>query len=231
MEADPARLIERSVNCLAARNTKEIALPCAFAQIARAQPQGELKLRNRFIEIDHRGEFRGVAITAPKINIAAQFFFPDPRWQLPVFSMEMVVLGAQPMVALVDAKCLLPGLACAAAVDAALDQAHRDFPGLEPAADPPQWYADCRSGRDFFIRPKDRQALQEFSMVQLRIWQAVVALLHDPVALDAGQVTDHAARLVAYKDHHRVNSPGVPLLTRSFGGAWTQEYLARYLFR
>ena len=33
-----------------------------------------------------------------------------------------------------------------------------------------------------------------------------------------------------YKDLHRLNYPGVPLLNRSFGEEWTDNYLKNYLF-
>jgi Ferredoxin-dependent bilin reductase len=150
--------------------------------------------------------------------------------QLPIFVMEFVVLGARPIAAMIDAKCLLPGMAAQAPTRGVLRQAHQTWPALQQSQDMPQWYLACRSGDDFFVRPRDMAELDDLAEAYRAIWRGVVSLWRGASALDGERARAHAGAIRAYKDHHREHAPGLPLLTRSFGAQWTEAYFSRHVF-
>lgn len=210
---------------------RECPLPTAYAVASRPLPQGELRLENRFIAIEHGGELRAVLIHAPKIDIVTLFFFPLAVRALPVFAMEFVVLGQQPVVAVIDAPCLTVDATAQAATAHVLRAAHAACPDVLAADDPPDWYQNCRSGLDFFIRPRDMAELERLGTVCLNVLAGIIEQFQTAAWLSATAAAEHAERLQAYKDHHRQHSPGLPLLQRHFGAAWTADYLAEHLFR
>ncbi len=224
------KLLEETIQCLDPYPSKEIQLPDEFAQVQREEKEGVLTLRNRFLDIGDYGQFRSVIISSPKINIITVFFFPLPCRQLPVFAMEFVVLGKQPIVGVVDAKCLLNTMECRFSISKTLEQIHLQFSHLVQANDPPEWYQDCRSGNDFFIRPKDEIELDALSIVHSLVWRSTINLFMQSHTYNNSEASLHDTCIQVYKDHHRVNSPGYRLMNRSFGHDWTQEYLSNYLF-
>lgn len=239
MTTNFAELLARSVDRAGRLDRREIALPAEFGHAERAEKTGRLVLASRFVELAQPpdsgnsvlGELRGVCIRSPKIDIITLFFFPAPRWQLPVFAMEFVVLGPRPIVGVIDACTLLPGLGCSVPVTAALRRAHARFPQLVQGDDPPGWYQECRSGEDFFVRPSDLDQLAQLGQAHLQVWSEVLELLADPQPLAPELIDHHQKNIQGYKHHHRINSPGLKLMNRSFGPEWTERYMRGYLFR
>lgn len=101
-------------------------------------------------------------------------------------------------------------------------QAHAAYP-FPSATNPPAWYRECRSGADFFIRPKDLAQLQTLHNVHKELWMRLNECLNAP--LPALDTSAHHQALQAYKHHHRDNSPGISLLKQSFGETWTTRFL------
>ncbi len=224
-------LVAVSIRMLASLVLREITLPGKYAQAVRKERKGVLTLKSQFVEIAGIGEIRGVGIQSPKIDIVTFFFFPLAKWQLPIFAMEFVVLGHRPIVAVVDAVCLLPGMDCSASVESMLKQIHIQFPDVKQADDPPEWYRECRSGLDFMVRPANEAELSIMLQVHLQVWSGVIALLPAARPFTAIDVKRHQEHIQEYKNHHRIHSPGRPLMQRSFGEVWTQDFFSEYLFR
>jgi hypothetical protein len=223
-------LIDKCLAELAGLGVEEESLPEPFAQAKRMESQGELLLRNRFFRLPGLGELRSASIVSPKINIANLFFFPEPRQQLPVYANEFVVLGSKPIVAVIDAKCLLPSC-CSEQVETILQNMHFQNPQFRQDVGTPNWYNEERSGRDFFIRPGSLEEMAEIIQLNEFIWREIVSLFVQPTAY-VDTISDlHAKRLRAYKDNHRLHSPGIPMLIRCFGEDWTSAYLADYFFK
>lgn len=227
---DFGTLLDESISPLSPFPTEDVVLPPEYAEVQREEKQGWLTLKNRFISIKDLGEMRCVRIAAPKIDIITVFFFPIPYLQLPVFGMEFVVLGERPIVGVIDAPCLMPKMTCSTNLQALMQSTHEQFPDLVQADDPPEWYAECRSGMDFFVRPRTLADLRDLALAHLQIWNGVVELFHFPLPLFDAEAEEYANHIQAYKDHHRINSPGLRLMNRSFGEAWTRQYLTGYLF-
>lgn len=224
------RLLEDSIAGLDGLPCSAIALPEEFAKASRPEKQGTLELTNRFFRIADYGEVRTVLISAPKIDIINLFFFPAPDRDLPLYAMNCVVLGQRPLAAVLDAACLVADMASAPRIAEQWQAARAQYRHLPQAEDMPGWYRACRSGHDFFVRPTDGQALAELGQAHRALWRTFLDGIPEAGSLPPQLAALHQECLVNYKHHHRINSPGIPLLRRSFGESWTEQYLAQILF-
>ncbi len=192
---------------------------------------GDTVFAARFARLPAGGELRSVHIHGPRIEIINLFHFPAPDRALPIYAMEFVLFGRRPVVGVIDAKALHPHPHAVQLWREALQSAHERFPQLVRADDPPPWYEECRSGLDFFTRPKDLDGLGALLSCHAHVWDRLRLHEADAPRLTApGAVAAHAAALADYKDHHRLNSPGLPFLHRSFGSDWTNRFLRTALF-
>jgi hypothetical protein len=192
-------------------------LPEAYAH-AEA---GGLHIRCRFYAVPGRGELRSAYITSPKIEIINCFFFPEPG--SPLYAMELVVLGRQPQVGVMDAFYLLPDAAPESKLRDMMQQCRRAYADLPQADDAPEWYAACRSGLDFFVRPRSEAELLRLIQAHRQLWQEFTGLLRLPAITP--QAEAHRTALAAYQRHHRDYTPGLKLLQNRFGADWTQGFL------
>lgn len=191
---------------------------------------GSIQFQARFFD-SLFGELRSVHIFGPKIQIINMFFFPHYEKELPVYAMEMVLYGKKPIVAVMD----LIGMPCTpkASEDAhrVLMKAHEKYPNLHNADDPPNWFTECRSGNDFFIRPKSTEEITNLLSVHNDIWKSLLSLLQGCSLTNKNDLFPFSREVQNYKDHHRENSPGLKFLNRSFGEEWTNAFLKQHLFR
>jgi hypothetical protein len=225
-----AELIEDSVQALNGFELTPIDLDSGFAQARRDENQGELCLSNRFFRILGVGEIRSMLIESPKIHIVNFYFYPDADRDLPLYAMGFVVLGSKPVAAIIDAPCMLPTLPCRSQVVAEWTERRRGFVDLPQAEDMPAWYAECRSGYDFFIRPDGDESMARLSLAHSQLWRGMVVRMAGAGGLPKS-MHDHYRQAVAeYKRHHAKNTPGLALLRRSFGEEWTTKYLNEVFF-
>lgn len=217
-------LADASITSLQAlEDVVERSLPEQLSRVRREK----IILEGRAWQVGDYGELRNVLIQSPKIEIINLFFFPTPSYSVPIYALDFVVLAGRPLVGMID----LVGLNDAVAEAQAkrwLREAHRRFP-LPQAADLPAWYQACRSGEDFFIRPDSLTQLQQLRTVHEHLWKNLTALLLGQVA-DSNAVAAREQALQAYKQHHHMNVPGLPLLNKTFGETWTQRFLSEFLF-
>lgn len=176
------------------------------------------------------GELRSVHIHGPRIEIINLFHFPAPDRALPIYALEFVVFGRRPIVGVIDAKALNDHPFARSLWHDTLTDAHAAFPDLTRADDPPDWYEECRSGLDFFTRPEAVNGLGRLVACHTRIWARLTAAEKVAPRLDSTATAAHAVALAHYKDHHRINSPGLPFLHRTFGPEWTDRFLRTALF-
>lgn len=222
-------LIEQSLAAIEPLGCTPLVLPRQYAQITRPELDGELVMDTQFMAVADKGELRWVHIYAPKINVLTLFFFPNPQWQLPVYCMEQVIFGNQPIIAMLDAVCLA-SMACHEKIDGWLQKAHQANPQLQQAQDTPEWFEQCRSGQDFFIRPENDHYRQMISHLHLRFLESLSNWLVAAEAFDGKLTGQHRHALQAYKNHHRIHAPGLKLMNRSFGEQWTDTYM-NFLFK
>jgi Ferredoxin-dependent bilin reductase len=224
------KLIENTVAVFSAFPYQQLKLPEQFAKIERHEQDGVLSIENHFFQIADFGQLRIAHTHAPKINIIAVFFFPECDYQLPVYSMEFVMLGQKPIIALMDAVCLIQAMSILTIVKDFMASAHLTYPEFSEGEALPQWFDDCRSGQEFFIRPRELSEFATLEKIHLAIAENLTKLFQGAKVFDKANAALHKSHLESYKHHHKINSPGIRLMNRSFGEAWTNEYLTAYLF-
>jgi Ferredoxin-dependent bilin reductase len=224
----------QTIACLGRLEHKELPLPSGYQTLIKPEVQGELKLENRFFEVIQSGQplgqLRTVTVQSPKINILNLLFFPDPKQQLPAYAAEFVSLSGKPIVAVIDAKCLLPSI-LTEAVNAVMLEARGSVSDLNlPETELPEWFQASRSGHEIFVRPKSVSEMERLMAKHLEIWQNLIGLFQSSQEYNEFDSKDHLLQLTHYKGQHSCNYPGIPLLQRCFGEQWTTQYLSNYLF-
>jgi hypothetical protein len=207
-----------------ARCARERPLPASMARVRKPMGRGELILTTRFRNLDDVWDLRTVHIVSPKIEVLTCFLFPEPDRALPVYGMELVMLGRRPVIGVADLVDLNAG---GSAGRNLLADAHRHFPSLPASDDMPEWFAECRSGSEFFMRPDEVTALEALAEVHHHLVDGLLAL---PAETPAADPQAHGAAIADYKHHHRIHSPGLPLMNSLFGADWTDRYMDEHLF-
>jgi hypothetical protein len=193
-------------------------------------PSGSLELTTQSHIARGVGELRAMNLSSGKVDVVTMFLLPVTERALPLYAMQLVSLGGQPIVAVLDARNLYPDELPSRA-SALLDEAKARFP-LSRSEDIPEWYRECRSGHEIFSRPEACEGFDGYC--QAHLWLAR-GLLSEYAAsrrvLPAIDAADHRERCRAYLGHHAANSAGKPLMSRAFGEAFTQRYLDDCLFQ
>lgn len=223
-------LIEKTASIFTAFPCHKLDLPRQFSRIEHTEQEGVLTLENHFFQVADFGQLRIAHTYAPKINIIAVFFFPEYGYQLPVYSMEFVMLGQKPIIALMDTACLSEPMSVSLRVKKIMDSAHSAYPEFSQQEIMPLWFDECRSGHEFFIRPQDSSDFLTLGEIHRSLIEQLVNLFHAAEVFDKADTALHKINLETYKKHHKINSPGLRLMNRSFGEEWTNTYLTDYLF-
>ncbi|MCC5840775.1 MAG: hypothetical protein JJT96_11670 [Opitutales bacterium] len=222
-----APLIEEALAELPPGETLERVLPPDYA----APENARMSLRARFADWLGRGSFRSVYITNGKVEVANMFFFPFGECNVSLYAMEFVRFGPKGVVGVIDLASDGASLSADRLGRELLQQTHAAFPRLINGDDPPPWYEECRSGDDFFIRPRDSADMEALCAAQSFIWKAYRKMVAGAPEINVSALADHERALAAYMDHHRIHSPGLPLLHRTFGETWTDTFLREFLFK
>jgi len=83
---------------------------------------------------------------------------------------------------------------------------------------------ECRSGSEFFLRPEgcgiDAFVLSE--KIHIKLWNALLGQIQKA---ESEVFHDSKPQFIRdYKNHHKLNSPGLPLMNKSFGRDWVKRY-------
>ncbi|MCH8475120.1 MAG: hypothetical protein LAT55_07825 [Opitutales bacterium] len=224
-----AGLLESSLQQFPSHQRTAIGPPEEFREVIIAKKKGSTVFRSDFYRIGAQGDFRGVHIFSPVIEIVNLFFFPNHSLRLPVFAMEFVRIGPRGVVGVIDCKGHDDDQSSQKIARSILGAAHRTFPHLTNGEDPPAWYAEARSGDDFFVRPESLAEFQELIRCHHFVWQQYAGHASD-ASPEKKASPERSNFLRYYKDHHRDNSPGIPFLNRVFGEDWTATFLRDHLF-
>jgi hypothetical protein len=223
-----ANLLTHSTDLARAAGFQQLNIATDLSCAEKSLPSGTLSC-NAQRWLGENAELRVVMIESPKIQVISCFVYPHASVALPLYAMELVQLGAKPIVAVIDAV--------APAQDPAqsfnhewLGQARSANADLQNADDPPEWFQECRSGLDFFVRPSDQAEMQRMALLHnsllMRYLRALPAAARRS-ALAAGEFEAFARH---YKDHHAAHSPGLPLMHKSFGPDWTERFMQQCFF-
>ena len=222
-------LQERSLGLISHLPYSELKLPPEFQSVSKPEINGDLRLQNSFFDIKNIGQIRNVTITSEKINVFNFMFYPEPMVQLPVYASEFVCLSDKPIVAVIDAKCLVD-MPLGNCVKRLLIDTRAKINYEQANNDPSDWFDQCKSGLEILIRPTTMAQLLSLFESHLEVWQGIVRLFKTHQQTNKTISKTHAENIARYKRQHSANYPGLPLLIRSFGPAWSSAYLDTYLF-
>ncbi|MEO0797120.1 MAG: hypothetical protein AAFX93_18355 [Verrucomicrobiota bacterium] len=207
--------------------TEPITWPDEFSSNSR----GSISLTAEAIHLTHLGELRLVNIISPKICIINLFFYPQDASELPVYAMEYVRFGPKAVVGVVDMKWL-PEHRTPTWIANTMTAVSLEVGDLPRGQEMPKWYEECRSGNDFFLRPENEDDLDRSVMCHQLTWLAFLKKLSHGATRVTNNEPEICSKLVSqYKDHHRINSPGLPFLNRTFGKPWTDTFLSEFYFK
>jgi hypothetical protein len=200
-----------------------------FAEVAES-PSGTVRVRLQ--NFDLRGaQARLIRLHSPKADVFSAFIYPEPQSAAPIYAMEFVMLGGRPIVAVIDLVNLCEDETARLTSDALMNRARTRYPHPNND-DVPQWYLDCRSGREMFHRPTHADAFDALGAAHLQLLESLRTGFSGSTQVwpNSKDAPAHATAIAHYKTHHSEHSPGRPILTRLFGEAWTNSFLADKAF-
>lgn len=186
----------------------------------------ELRFENGIY--DEQLEVRAVSITSPRSAIINLFAYPLTNCSKPVFALEFVEFGQRGIVAVIDIYTPQTHHHESFPYREMLHHARDQHPDLSYSEDFPDWYRDCRSGDDIFVRPQDNGEFIGLAAMAEDIWSNYLRQI--PFACSDQQRQLAHADIQEYKHHHCANSPGKKLLKKVFGEQWASEFLTKYHF-
>jgi phycocyanobilin:ferredoxin oxidoreductase len=154
-------------------------------------------------------------------------FFPDPRYDLPVFGADIVASRAGVSAAIVDLSPVTEALP--APIDAAL--AARDLGPFSQRRELPAW-GSIFSPHVLFVRPAD--AAEELSFIEQVA--GFLAVLGEAVAQAQPQAPDDPATVARWEGQHRYckhqkqNDKTRRVLEKAFNPTWADRYIEELLF-
>jgi len=200
-----------------------------FASAEKIGPSGSLKCHGQTLFCG-AAELRMVLIESSKIQVLSCFIYPQEDVARPLYAMELVQLGAKPIVAVLDAVAP-PGDLSSGFAKSMMSRAHHSVADMKNATDPPPWFQDCRSGHDIFVRPNSSEDLRRMGLLHLCLVSDYLLALPAAATRDQSATQRFGEFCRHYKDHHAANSPGLPLMEKSFGSAWTEQFMQQIFFR
>jgi Ferredoxin-dependent bilin reductase len=196
-----------------------------------ALPSGPVTMTTTRVVAEGLGDLRIMHLLSLKADVVSMFLLPAPSRALPLYAMEFVQLGGKPILGVIDALSKCGANDVDALTASIMRDAHKRFPTPQ-ADDRPDWFVECRSGDDIYVRPEAVADFGALSAAHLWIVEKLFAWYTADILEDSGTgVLQHAEALQAYMSHHAVHSPGRPLLKRSFGEPLAERYLTQCLFK
>ncbi len=224
-----AGLAERTRATLSRLGASAIEIPDTYARRELIRESGNVVATYEKHELAG-ADIRVIRLFSAKIDVFTCFAFPNPASWAPVYAMEFVQIGGRPIVAVIDCLSLCGDARMDRALDRALDEARAHYP-VPNDADAPDWYEACRSGRDIYTRPKSSDAFNPLSDIHERLFSFACEWHVDAKKLADEKIALHRDRIGHYKHHHCVNSPGLPIMEKTFGVEWTKHFMHDWVFR
>lgn len=211
-------------------DVKSVPPQQTILRVAELEKQSEqrspLTLSYYSVQIEERFDFRAVYLRSNRIEIINMFLFPTTNVVLPIYAMEFVKMGARGIVAVIDAPIL--STLDKGNIRQQMIEAKNAFPHLSYSEEYPDWYSECRSGYDIFVRPAHIDEFKDLCLLARQTLQFILSLTPSPHPQAMMSATTTFVQ--NYKDHHRQHSPGLPLLNRHFGHSFTNDFLRNSLF-
>ncbi len=224
------KLLDHCISLIIETGGLEIKLPSEYSTKVVGGNRSEIILSAAFYNFLNKGEFRLVNISSKNLDIINIFFFPNADWNIPIFAMEFVVFGAKPIVAVIDIKPILVSPIVAATAKEILIKYKTKYSAISYSDKMPDWYLECRSGNDLFIRPENLNEIFILNEFLPDLLHDYINILSSASPLNISSIKENFNSINNYKKHHKINSPGLPLLYKKFGNKWANTFLSKYLF-
>ncbi|MGL4575858.1 MAG: hypothetical protein ACRCV9_13830, partial [Burkholderiaceae bacterium] len=224
-----AKADEQTRQILHAHNAKELPVAQEYARRVVSRPSGELTLRFDSYALAAGSQVRTMAMYSSKLDIYTLFFYPDYAQSAPIYAMEFVQIGGRPVVAVLDLISLCGNPQLEPILDDWMSSARRGV-SADNARDMPQWFIECRSGREVFLRPESSAQFEVLSDMHLELFEKILNVQTRCERIGANGIAEHRDEIAKYKHHHWINSPGLPLMKTTFGQTWSDEFMGQHMF-
>ena len=207
---------------------QDLRIPADLEEIIGSLDGEALFIRN---EVHSCRGLRKMHLETARLGVGLQIlhcvFFPDPRFDLPVFGADIVASPAGISAAIVDLSPV--GEHLPAAIDEALS--NTDIPAFEQVRDLPAW-ATIFSPFVRFIRPANRVEQDWFvALVEtyLSILSRAVECAQPSEASDPLTIARYHGQ-VSYCQQQKRNDKTRRVLEKAFGTVWADRYIEELLF-
>ena len=163
------------------------------------------------------------------IEIINFFCYPKPHILKPIFVVEFVRFQSKGIVALIDMCPVIEEVLKNACTKNILQNIRKQNAQLSYCIDYPEWYEECRSGNDLYIRPQSSEEFFIFNKIVIQAWQGYHQLPSTAVR-STMLMEKHRNAIRHYKEHHNINSPGRKMLDKAFTESWTDKFLNQFQF-
>jgi len=209
-------------------SSRKVAVHEQYTSRQALLPSGDVNLFYTRHKCEDSSDVRFMHMYSAKVDVQTLFVYPHPASDAAVFATETVTLGHRPTIMVLDMPVLSLGKASRKTLFYDAMQAVVQRHGIQNTVNVPDWYRDCRSGSDVFMRPASPEQGAGFTtclddMVRLyqHSWGGENSRICEAPAA-------HLAAIQAYKTHHAEHSPGVPLMSRCFGLEWTTGFMREF---
>ena len=207
---------------------QDLAVPADLEEIIGSLDGEALFIRN---EVHRCRGLRKLHLETARLGVGLQIlhcvFFPDPRFDLPVFGADIVASPAGISAAIVDLSPV--GEHLPAAINEALSNI--DSPAFEQVRDLPAW-ATIFSPFVRFIRPANREEEDWFvGLVEtyLGILSRAVERAQPTASSDPFTIARYHGQ-VSYCQQQKRNDKTRRVLEKAFGTDWADRYIEKLLF-
>jgi hypothetical protein len=225
------RLAAQTLALASQHGFKNRPVPTDLQVLTASLPSGPVTMTTTRVVAAGLGDLRIMHLLSLKADVVSMFLLPAPSRALPLYAMEFVQLGGKPILGVIDALAKCDAKDVDALTASIMRDAYKRFPTPQ-ADDRPNWFVECRSGNDIYVRPEAVTDFGALSAAHLWIVEKLLSWYTADILEDSGtSVLQHAEALQRYMSHHAAHSPGRPLLKRSFGEPLAERYLNQCLFK
>lgn len=171
---------------------------------------------------------RAAWIQSPRVEVFNAMLYPSVAFEMPVLACELLVLGAKPVVAVVDLQDPAGNTTPAAQRWGSKLQAEIGHlkNGLTDGGVLPEWALEHFSVGCLYARPA---TFDELPMVCDAVRRAVALWIRERKAVRR-KPDYEMSDLAYYKRHHVENVPALSYLKKIFGESWAERYMHDFLY-
>ena len=168
-----------------------------------------------------------IALIGSDLQILHCIFFPDPRFDIPIFGADIVVTSFGISAAIVDLSPVSPQLP----KKVIKDLERFPIPKFRYVRQLPQW-GDIFSSYVQFIKPNGGEEESLFLSVVDQYLSILLSLVGDtsPESVDSASTIERYQRQIHYCNQQKLNDKTKAVLSKAFSVHWAERYIDKLLF-